>query len=131
MRLAINTLSVAAILMVMTSILAADDFTPVIKPTLSTKQATGLIKIDGDLSDPGWKNVGHVTDFVERNPGENIKPAVKTDAYLTYDKDYLYVAFVCYDDPNDLRATMCQRDQYEGDDLVGILIDTKKTGSGP
>jgi len=124
MRLAINTLSVAAILMVMTSILAADDFTPVIKPTLSTKQATGLIKIDGDLSDPGWKNVGHVTDFVERNPGENIKPAVKTDAYLTYDKDYLYVAFVCYDDPNDLRATMCQRDQYEGDDLVGILIDT-------
>ena len=44
--------------------------------------------------------------------------------YITYDNENLYVAFDCHDDPADIRATMCQRDQFYGDDAVCLLIDT-------
>jgi hypothetical protein len=62
--------------------------------------------------------------FVERYPGDMIEPDVKTEAYVTYDDDNLYVAFFCHDDPDAIRATMCQRDQFGSDDAVVLLIDT-------
>ena len=43
---------------------------------------------------------------------------------ITYDDKNLYVAFVCTDDPSAVRATMCQRDQFQGDDAVVVLLDT-------
>ena len=117
--------SVVVVLMLLFSTVLADaDFRPVFNPTLSTLRANGPIKIDGELGDAGWRGVGHATNFVERFPGENTKPEVRTDAYITYDDNYLYVGFVCYDDPADIRATMIQRDQFNGDDMVGVLIDT-------
>jgi hypothetical protein len=49
---------------------------------------------------------------------------------LTYDKDDLYVAFVCYDrEPEKISAFLTPRDQYEGDrsrnnDSVTLILDT-------
>jgi len=65
-----------------------------------------------------------VTNFVEIFPGDNTEPLNPTEVYLTYDEDHLYVAFKCYDDPDLIRATMCQRDQFFNDDEVGVMIDT-------
>ena len=103
---------------------AANAFEPVFQPALETSRATGAIEIDGRLGDPGWRSAGKITQFVERSPGENIEPLVSTEAYLTYDDDFLYVAFVCLDDPDEIRATLCQRDMFFEDDMVGISIDT-------
>ncbi len=103
---------------------ASDTFQPVFHPTMEVSNASGAIKIDGNLDDPGWKNAGWSDNFVERSPGDNIKPQVETKVLVTYDRDYLYVAFVAYDDPATIRATMCQRDQFFGDDCVMVLIDT-------
>ena len=104
----------------------ADDaeFAPVFEPEMNTAVASGAIDIDGRLGDPGWESAGIVQRFVERSPGENIPPLVETTAYVTYDEDRLYVAFVCRDDPDAIRASLTQRDQFGDDDLVGILIDT-------
>ncbi len=100
------------------------DFKPVYRPNLQISKATGSIKIDGDLNDPGWKSAAKIDKFVERNPGDNIPPDVSTVVYVTYDNENLYVAFDCYDDPNSIRATMSQRDQWYGDDGVIVLLDT-------
>ena len=114
----------AAIWLFCADVFATKSFQPVFNPTIEVKRIGKAIKIDGDLSDPGWKNASQADNFVERWPGEMIKPEVETEAYITYDENNLYVAFICYDDPSTIRATMCQRDQFYGDDAVSLLIDT-------
>ncbi len=114
----------AAIWLFCADVFATKSFQPVFNPTIEVKRIGKAIKIDGDLSDPGWENASQADNFVERWPGEMIKPEVETEAYITYDENNLYVAFICYDDPSTIRATMCQRDQFYGDDAVSLLIDT-------
>ncbi|MBK6898477.1 MAG: carbohydrate binding family 9 domain-containing protein [bacterium] len=103
---------------------AAADFTPVFRPTMEISRAAGEIDVDGRLDDAGWRGAAGTDRFVERQPGDNVAPPVRTEAFLAYDDDNLYAAFVCDDDPAALRATMCQRDQYGDDDAVGIFLDT-------
>lgn len=103
---------------------ASRTFEPVFKPELSIARTSTQIKIDGDLTAPEWTGAAEIQSFVERYPGDNVAPRVETRTYVTYDKDALYVAFVCLDDPANIRATMCQRDQFAGDDAVTVLIDT-------
>ncbi|MEZ5360661.1 MAG: carbohydrate binding family 9 domain-containing protein [Candidatus Zixiibacteriota bacterium] len=99
-------------------------YEPRFKPEVTISQKTGDIKIDGHLHDPGWAGAAMIDHFVENEPGDQIKPPVDTKAYLTYDKDYLYVSIVCYDNPEDIRATLCERDQMYSDDNVGFFFDT-------
>lgn len=99
-------------------------FQPVYNPTLEVIRAHDRIQIDGDLSDAAWLYASRADNFVERSPGDMTEPEVETEAYITYDDKYLYVAFKCHDDPSTIRATMCQRDQFYGDDAVCLLVDT-------
>lgn len=99
-------------------------FEPIFNPELVVNRTPTPIRIDGDLSDPGWQVAGRAQQFVERNPRDKAEPEVPTEAFLTYDSDKLYVAFICHDDPGAVRATMCQRDQFSSDDNVCLLLDT-------
>ena len=111
-------------LLIASPVLATKNFQPVFKPTLDVFRTNGQIEIDGKLVDPGWSSAGRVENFVERNPGENTPPEAETRAFVTFDEDKLYVAYLCLDNVSDLRATMCQRDQFYGDDAICLLIDT-------
>lgn len=105
-------------------VFATKSFEPVFNPTLEVSRSQSGIKIDGNIEDSEWSQAGRAANFVERFPGENTAPEVETEAYITYDEDNLYVAFKCYDDPSTIRATMCQRDQFSGDDAVMLMVDT-------
>ncbi|MEZ5357314.1 MAG: DUF5916 domain-containing protein [Candidatus Zixiibacteriota bacterium] len=109
--------------------LAAEPFVPTYNPLWDVSPTNGQIKVDGNIDDAGWKNVRLISGFVERNPGDQIRPAVNTEAYITYDDDNLYIGFVCYDDPAQVRSTMCQRDQFFDDDEVSVSIDTYSDAS--
>jgi hypothetical protein len=102
----------------------AEEFQPIFNPTIEVRRMNSSVELDGKLDDSGWINASRLTNFVERYPGKNLQPAVRTEAMITYDDDHLYVAFYCFDDPSRIRATMAQRDQFEGDDNVVLLIDT-------
>ncbi|HET6349571.1 MAG TPA: DUF5916 domain-containing protein [Candidatus Krumholzibacteria bacterium] len=83
------------------------------------------IKVDGRLDEAAWKSAKKLTNFCEVDPGDNTRPAVKTEAFVAYDADYLYVGFHCYDDNlNAIRATLTDRDRMYADDWVGVFIDT-------
>lgn len=124
-RKAIRTLALCLITIMFTFNRSyADDFKPVFNPTLHISRLNSEIKIDGRLDDSGWVHASRISNFVERFPGENLKPDVATDVFITYDDNHLYVAFKCYDDPASIRATMSQRDQFDNDDAVGLLLDT-------
>lgn len=68
-------------------------------PSLHVERASGEIKIDGRLDDPGWKGVEVADNYCETSPGDNIRPPVDTRAYMTFDDDNLYVAIVASDNP--------------------------------
>lgn len=96
-------------------------------------KAAGPITIDGNLSDPGWKNAAKVDAFYEINPGDNVTPKVKTVAYLTYDEKYFYAAFEFFDpDPSKIRAPYGDRDNLPGyTDYGGVILNTsndRRTG---
>ena len=93
-------------------------------PRLNIRKTSAKIDLDGKVDTAEWHAASKVSSFIERYPGDNTQPAVKTEAYLTFDDKNLYVAFVCHDDPAAIRATLAQRDQFSGDDGVGLYIDT-------
>jgi hypothetical protein len=103
---------------------AADGgFVPIFHPTLEIFRAAGPIAIDGDLSDDGWLGAAKAGNFAEHNPGDQTRPEVDTEVLITYDDDNLYVAWLCYDDPGEVRASFCERDNIFQDDYVILLLD--------
>ncbi len=122
-------LFVTAFLLLPSLLLAVPSFQPVYKPTLQISPATAPVQIDGKMSEPAWQTAAHSANFVERYPGDMTRPDVLTEVYVTYDSANLYVAFVCHDDPGQIRATMCQRDQFPSDDAVGLMLDTYSSAS--
>ncbi len=103
---------------------SADDFAPNHGPTLRVTPKQGDIKIDGVIDDAGWRTAAIADNFCEFTPRDMTKPAVETKVLVTYDESGFYVAFVCYDNPNEVRASLRQRDNIFLDDYCGILLDT-------
>ena len=65
-----------------------------------------------------------ITGFRQRNPHDGEAVTEPTEAYLGYDQKSLYVVFVCYDKPGDVRARMSRREDIFDDDQVEIMLDT-------
>lgn len=68
--------------------------------------------------------MARVTGFSQRNPHDGEPVTEPTDAYLGYDQKNLYVVFVCFDDPKQVRARMSRREDILDDDQVEVILDT-------
>src|SRR3954470_8696487 len=99
--------------------------------TLRVSRAVGAIKIDGELSDEGWKGTVPVTTWYEANPGDNTPPKVRNVGRIAYDDRFLYAAFE-FDDPNPraIRAPYSDRDDSGGGfyDFGGMFVDAGDSG---
>lgn len=83
------------------------------------------IDLDGELDEPHWQNATLIPLIYQNEPNEKGVPPVKTDAYLYEDGQYLYVAFMAYDEnPENIRAALRDRDTLWADDNVALMIDT-------
>ncbi len=118
--------ALALILLLVSSVLSQtnNDFTPQFDPKLDIKPAAGKIIIDGFINDEGWQSAARATNFSEVSPGDQIKPPVQSEAWMTYDKENLYVALIAKDDPSTVRVSMRDRDNIFQDDYFGVMIDT-------
>jgi hypothetical protein len=99
-------------------------FQPNARPTLTVPRAPNTIHIDGQLDDAGWAGAGRADNFAEHWPDERTRPSVESAVWVTYDDDNLYLAFIAWDDPSTLRASLRERDDIWQDDYFGILLDT-------
>lgn len=104
-------------------LVASEDWTPIYNPTIHIKPAPGEIKIDGNLDDPGWRGASVADHFHETDPGDQVRPPVDTKAFITYNKTHLFVSAICYDDPDEIRTSLSQRDRLNGDN-IGFFFDT-------
>jgi len=80
--------------------------------------------IDGQLNDSIWQNAAVFGDFLQTQPGDNIKPTHLTEVMMGYDAKNLYIAFRIKQDRNTVRATVARRDNIFDDDYVGMYLDT-------
>lgn len=97
--------------------------------TLRITRAKGPIKVDGALSDDGWKEVKPITTWYEVNPGDNTPPRIRNVGRLAYDEHFLYAAFE-FEDPNPsaIRAPFTDRDDAGLYDFGGIFVDAGASG---
>ena len=86
------------------------------------------VNVDGVLDESSWKDATVIPLKYEYRPGDNIPAIVSTDVMITFDHDYLYVAFRAEDpEPGKIRAHLMDRDQIDTfiqDDHVVLMIDT-------
>ena len=65
-----------------------------------------------------------VTVFKQFDPHDGELVSQATAAYLSYDRNNLYVGWICKDDPAKIHARVAPRKQIDLDDRVTINIDT-------
>src|SRR5579871_3835006 len=65
-----------------------------------------------------------VVGFRQQKPHDGAPVSEPTEAYLGYDQKNLYVVFVCFDDPRQVRARMSRREDIFDDDQVEVMLDT-------
>lgn len=83
------------------------------------------IVVDGLLTEAVWKNGNSVTKFTQRDPIEGATPTEKTEVWVAYDDDALYIGARMYDSaPDSIIARLARRDAFVSSDMFGFFIDT-------
>lgn len=92
---------------------------------LHIKKAVGKINIDGILDDADWQNAESANSFIQNFPYDTSLSASKTEAFITYNENMIYVAAVCYDSlPGDYIVTSLKRDwSYPINDAFVVTFD--------
>ena len=101
------------------------------KPVIITKQIeTGKIKLDGLLEESEWKMVQPATNFIQRDPHEGEPSTEKSEVYVIFDENNLYIGAMLYDrDPSGILAYQKRRDQsLRTDDRFMWILDTFSDG---
>lgn len=86
--------------------------------------------IDGVLDDAVWQQAELVTDFHQNRPGDHAVPSERTELYVVYTADALYIAARMYDSEPDLIAapTLRHGQGLPFDDRLVIILDPFNQG---
>ena len=81
--------------------------------------------IDGDLEEEIWKKAIIFTDFKTLHPQPGLMPSEKTEVYMVYDREKIYIGFRCFDsEPQKIMAHSSIRDNPGRDDWIAFCLDT-------
>ena len=126
----------AAIALALSSAASAQDVTttPVVaqKQVRAVRVATPPV-IDGRLDEAVWQQAEVITDFHQIRPGNQTEPSERTEVYVVYDDDAMYIAARMYDsEPHLIAAPVIRHGQGMGsDDRLVVILDpfnTQRTG---
>lgn len=91
---------------------------------LVIKKANGAIKIDGDVSEEDWQSAAVAGQFFLNFPTDTLPATFQTEARVTFDDDFFYVSFVCYDNDKPNVVQSLRRDfEWSKNDNVGLYLD--------
>ncbi len=101
---------------------AADSRQPVV---YNAQPIDTKIDVDGRLDEAPWQGPPTFELEYETQPAENGPAPVRTEVWIGYDLNNLYVAFRAHDpEPMQIRARLSARDNAFQDDFVGVVLDT-------
>jgi hypothetical protein len=94
-------------------------------PSLLLKRTNISIELDGELRETCWFS-GHPADgFWQYFPSDSLKAKQKTEIYMTYDDEFLYVGVQCHSISNEYITPSLRRDyRAGGSDNISLLFDT-------
>ena len=82
------------------------------------------IKFDGYVDDEAWKRIDPLP-LVQYKPVYKGEITELSEIRIAYDDTYIYVSGRLYThDPGNIRTNTLYRDQYSGDDLLAVILDT-------
>ena len=82
------------------------------------------------LEDPAWNGVEPSSGFRQTRPDEGFPATQRTEVFVAYTPDFLYIAAVCYDDePSGIINADSRRDSSLVDtDSFQVILDTFRDG---
>ncbi len=96
-------------------------------PTVRAHRVAQPIRVDGKLDDEVYKSTPAITDFIQQEPDE-FKPATeKTEAWIFFDDDNIYISARNWESHPERRvANEMRRDtsQLRQNDTFGVMFDT-------
>ena len=116
-----------------------DGLAPPIPPAVISRDTSGRaivravrvttpIRIDGALDEPLYNTVTPISDFVQQEPQEGEPATEKTELWVAFDDDNVYVSFRCWEsEPDRTVANEMRRDgpnMWQGNDIVAVSFDT-------
>jgi hypothetical protein len=89
------------------------------------QRINGKVKLDGLSDETAWQGIKPLP-LVMQTPNFGKTPSEKTEIFVAYDEDYLYLAGRMYDSqPDKARGTSKKRDDLgPGNDWFGVVLDT-------
>lgn len=96
------------------------------RPVMQAYSLQSAPILDGDvLEDPAWKGVIPATGFTQVQPHEGAPATQRTEVFIAYMEDALYIGVVAYDDnPEGIIVTDTRRDSDLNDtDSFRVIID--------
>ena len=90
---------------------------------LHIKKAIGAITLDGILEESDWQTADVADNWYTNYPVDTLAAPFQTEARFTFDDEFFYASFVCYDDETPDIVNSLRRDfNYERNDNVGFVI---------
>jgi hypothetical protein len=96
-------------------------------PTVRAHRVDQPIRIDGKLDDEVYGRTPAITDFVQQEPDEYAPATEKTEAWIFFDQDHVYVSARNWESQPERRvANEMRRDtaQLRQNDTFAVLFDT-------
>ena len=96
-------------------------------PSLQAEQLTQSPVLDGDvLNDSAWRGFTPATGFVQTQPNEGQPATQRTEAFVGFTKEALYIGVVCHDEaPEQIIVADSRRDSSLRDtDSFQVMLDT-------
>lgn len=87
------------------------------------KKASGEIAVDGKLEETDWAIAEKALNFNKKYPTDEGKSSKPTEVFLTYDKNYIYIAAIVYDSLPYISPTLKRDGQVMESDWVGVVLD--------
>ena len=127
MRNARLVLSIVLFVPVMTGVSAGSGVSP--RPEVEIPRLERAPRIEAFLEmtpkgdvEQGMARVG---GLIQQTPNDGEEASQRTEIYLGFDLENLFAVFVAFDDEVEkVRANLTRREDFFGDDLVEIMVDT-------
>ncbi len=114
---------------ILTLLLSITFFKLSAQPEIQAVFTEASISFDGMVNEEAWEKTEPITNFTQREPYVGEKATDKTEFFVLYDKEYLYLGMRCFQDPEMLSSKELARDaNLSKDDKVQIILDTYLDG---
>ncbi len=95
--------------------------------TLRAVRLAGALRVDGRLDEAVYRDVPSIADFIQAEPLSGPPASQKTEAWVLFDDEAIYVTFRCWEsNPERMIADEMRRDSFNiaNQDSVAVGFDT-------